>query len=154
MVYIYIICVCVHACMHAYGCICNCFSWGCIFSKPKASDNLLDALLQMKADVNAQDHRGVGALHSLALSGNMRLMKWLMTHSADLDLQTEHGTTALMLASKRGSEEGVAMLLAARANPNLSNKAGSTALVQAFASNMNVTGCVHSIFVMFNLFFG
>lgn len=103
-----------------------------------ASDNLLDALLQMKADVNAQDHRGVGALHSLALSGNMRLMKWLMTHSADLDLQTEHGTTALMLASKRGSEEGVAMLLAARANPNLSNKAGSTALVQAFASNMNV----------------
>lgn len=103
-----------------------------------ASDNLLDAFLQMKADVNAQDHRGVGALHSLALSGNMRLMKWLMTHSADLDLQTEHGTTALMLASKRGSEEGVAMLLAARANPNLSNKAGSTALVQAFASSMNV----------------
>eukprot|EP00435_Cladocopium_sp_Y103_P061135 s245_g22.t1 len=103
-----------------------------------ASDNLLDALLQMKADVNAQDHRGVGALHSLALSGNMRLMKWLMAHSADLDLQTEHGTTALMLASKRGSEEGAAMLLAARANPNLSNKAGSTALVQAFASNMNV----------------
>ena len=150
MVYIYTY---IYICMHAYGCICNCLSWGCIFSKPKASDNLLDALLQMKADVNAQDNRGVGALHSLALSGNMRLMKWLMTHSADLDLQTEHGTTALMLASKRGSEEGVAMLLAARANPNLSNKAGSTALVQAFASNMNVTGCVHSIFVMFNFFF-
>ena len=103
-----------------------------------ASDGLLDQLLSSKADVNAQDHRGVGALHSLALNGNLRLMKWLLAHSAELDLQTEHGTTALMLASKRGSEEAAAMLLAAKANPNLSNKAGSTALMQAFASNMNV----------------
>lgn len=103
-----------------------------------ASDELLNALLQAKADLNAQDNRGVGALHSLALSSNMRLMKWLMVQSAELDLQTEQGTTALMLASKRGSEEAVAMLLAAKANPNLSNKAGSTALMQAFSSNMNV----------------
>lgn len=103
-----------------------------------ASDGLLNALLQAKANLNAQDNRGVGALHSLALSSNMRLMKWLMAQSAELDLQTEHGTTALMLASKRGSEEAVAMLLAAKANPNLSNKAGSTALMQAFSSNMNV----------------
>ena len=103
-----------------------------------AEDDFLDALLHAKADVNAQDHRGVGAMHSLALSGNMRLMKWLTVHSAELDLQTEHGTTALMLASKRGSQEGAALLLAAKANPNLSNKAGSTALMQAFASNMNV----------------
>ena len=103
-----------------------------------AEDDFLDALLHAKADLNAQDHRGVGAMHSLALSGNMRLMKWLTVHSAELDLQTEHGTTALMLASKRGSQEGAALLLAAKANPNLSNKAGSTALMQAFASNLNV----------------
>lgn len=97
-------------------------------------DEVLDALFLQKADVNVQDARGVGALHSLALSGNRRLLTWLMTHNADLDLQTEHGTTALMLASKRGAEEAVALLLEARASVNFSNKAGSTALMQAFAN--------------------
>ncbi|CAE7638908.1 rps-14 [Symbiodinium necroappetens] len=75
----------------------------------------------------------------LALSGNLKLMKWLTSHAVELDLQTEHGTSALMLASKRGLAEGVALLLAAKANPNLSDKAGCSALMQA-VGRPEVTG--------------
>eukprot|EP00931_Biecheleriopsis_adriatica_P031685 TRINITY_DN1854_c0_g1_i2.p1 TRINITY_DN1854_c0_g1~~TRINITY_DN1854_c0_g1_i2.p1 ORF type:complete len:2226 (-),score=590.31 TRINITY_DN1854_c0_g1_i2:45-6722(-) len=99
-----------------------------------ASDDLTNLLLKAGADISVQDGRGVGALHFAALTGNIKLMNWLVTNKVNLDNQTEHGTSALMLTAKRGNADGVSLLLAAKANPNLSDESGCNALMQALSA--------------------
>eukprot|EP00929_Paragymnodinium_shiwhaense_P095267 TRINITY_DN562_c0_g1_i2.p1 TRINITY_DN562_c0_g1~~TRINITY_DN562_c0_g1_i2.p1 ORF type:complete len:2378 (-),score=697.35 TRINITY_DN562_c0_g1_i2:319-7452(-) len=104
----------------------------CLFSG--GSEDMLQLLLDAKADISAQDNRGVGALHFAALRGDLNLQEFLINRKIDVDMQTEHSTTPLMLVAKRGHIDGVSMLLNAKANATLTDEAGSTAVMQALSS--------------------
>lgn len=79
-------------------------------------------------NVNAQDQRGVGALHFATLAKDTALVAWLLEHGANVNLVTAQGTTALMLASKACHADIVTFLLLHDADVTRTDPAGHSAL--------------------------
>jgi ankyrin repeat protein len=75
-----------------------------------ASPALIDALLKHGADINAQNDRGVTALHLAAGAGNELLVALLLGQGANRDLATVSGYTPLRLAQTKGLKNIVALL--------------------------------------------
>jgi len=79
---------------------------------------LLQLLLAQRADVNAKDHRGVGALHMAVFDGKVECIKLLLDAQADPNIRDRHGQTPLFFAPTRAACE---LLLARRAEVAVRN---------------------------------
>ena len=68
-----------------------------------------------------------------AITGNVQVLKEILSDGINPNLRDEEGDTALMLASYNGHAECVATLLAAKANPTIKDSHGKTAIDLAVA---------------------
>ena len=92
--------------------------------------DVVKALLDIHADVNARDDYGETALMFAAGKGHAAIVGLLLTAGADVSARTPKGTTALILASKRGYLAAARPLLEAGADVNAADP-GGTALTFA-----------------------
>ncbi len=86
------------------------------------SDDIVQALLDGGADVNAADTWGNTPISEAIDTGNIQLMRTLISHGAGINRQqrvwTTESTNALGLAASRGKHEMVQLLLEAGADVN------------------------------------
>ena len=93
---------------------------------------VLEGILEAKADVNIQAHDGETALMGAArLSKRPQAVQAILHAKADVNLQENNGLTALMMASQYRGPEAVQDILAAKPDVNIRNKFGMTALILA-----------------------
>ena len=90
-----------------------------------------DLLIRSKVNVNFQDKFGETALMNVSGSGQMGLVKTLLSAKANPNLKDNGGETALMRATKANNIEVVGLLLEAKADVNASSRVGITALMWA-----------------------
>ena len=91
------------------------------------NDNALVKLLEMKANINAQDAEGNTPLHLAMINQSDSLGAYLLKRGALLDLPNEDGDTPLHLAESLERKKLALDLIALGANSALPNKAGKTA---------------------------
>src|SRR5262249_20079899 len=91
--------------------------------------DLARLLVEAGADVNEPSRNAIHVypLHSAVESGNVGLLKLLLTHGAKADPVEFLGATPLHSAAARGSREMVQELLAAGADPKRKTGDGKTA---------------------------
>jgi ankyrin repeat protein len=97
-------------------------------------------LVTTGADVNAKDRVGSAPLHVAALSGNVGIATFLLSHGADVNaLQIETGSTPLDYAVLKGASAIVKLLLDAGARLDIRDHSGKTVLqVAAIKGNPQV----------------
>jgi uncharacterized protein len=84
-------------------------------------------LLDLGADVNAQDKDGDVALHGAAETGNGEIIDMLLAKGANPNLKNKQGGTPLMWSAVFGNEEAARRLLKHGADPSLKDNDGMTA---------------------------
>jgi cytohesin len=84
--------------------------------------DLVKALLDRSAQVDARDYGGGTALHSAAAHGHVNAAAALLDKGADPSAPDEEGLTPLHLAARNGHEAVAALLLARKADPNARGK--------------------------------
>lgn len=97
---------------------------------------LVEALLDAGARVDAVNRYGVGALYLASLNGDATIVQMLHEHGADPDTALPQGETALMTAARTGDVATLRALVAAGADVNArEDTKGQTALMWAAAEN-------------------
>jgi uncharacterized protein len=92
----------------------------------------VQALLQQKADVNAQQVDGTSALHWAVQSNDLQLTDLLLRAGAKPGAVNHTGATPLLIATQIGNAAMIERLLTAGADPNAAlTKTGDTALMMA-----------------------
>ena len=84
-------------------------------------------LLDLGADVNAQDNDGDAPLHGAAQSGNVEILDLLLAKGANPNLKNKYGGTPLMWAVVFDQEEVTRRLIERGADPSLKDADGLTA---------------------------
>lgn len=79
------------------------------------SKQAAEALLGVKAPVNARKSNGVTPLHIAASLGNVEITRLLIAHDADVSASDDLERTPLSLAMDKGRAEAAALLVACRA---------------------------------------
>jgi ankyrin repeat protein len=114
-----------------------------LFSVARHGDiELVQVLLECKADVNARDSGYLTPIHFLSLGSGVKLahnirqsasdtVRLLLEHGADLDARTNHGSTPLHFAANSGMLETVRVLLEHGANVGAKDNEGRTPLHRA-----------------------
>ncbi len=89
------------------------------------------ALLDKGADVNAKNNSGLTALISASYLGHIEIVQALLDKGADINASANNGATALIFASANGRAEVVELLLKNGADVNAQRNDGATALMGA-----------------------
>jgi uncharacterized protein len=97
----------------------------------KADGPKLEALLQQKIAVNAQQVDGMTALHWAAYRDDLKLVKRLIAAGASAKSENRYGVTPLSFACTNGNAEMVQLLLDNGADPKATLPGGETALMTA-----------------------
>ncbi|NGX34875.1 MAG: hypothetical protein K1060chlam1_01234 [Candidatus Anoxychlamydiales bacterium] len=92
---------------------------------------IVNYLLQQKANKGIQREQGYTALMIATISGRKRIVSVLCENGAKIDTQNDNKDTALMLAAKEGHRDIVLALIKNKANKDLQNENGDTALIIA-----------------------
>lgn len=87
---------------------------------------IITRLLDLGADVNAQDWHGVTPLIAAAHAGQVRVVEQLLRRGADVNVAPAKAPTALIAAIQNGTPAMVDMLLNAGADPELPDGVGQT----------------------------
>jgi ankyrin repeat protein len=96
----------------------NLYSYGVtalIAASQQGHQEIVRALLDAKADVNAKAGNGATALMLAARAGNQEIVRALLDARADVNAKDNVGATALILASLKGHQEVVQLLKGAGA---------------------------------------
>lgn len=94
--------------------------------------NVVMFLVENGADVDLTDPNGnTPLIFIIHKTGNLEIVKRLLTKGAVVNTQNRTGETALMYAAWRGYSEIVKLLLEHRADASLKNRQGDTALTLA-----------------------
>jgi cytohesin len=93
--------------------------------------DLVKALLDRSAQVDARDYGGGGALHAAAAHGQVEAAAALLDRRADPSAPDEEGVTPLHLAARNGHEAVAAVLLKRGADPNARGRFTGTPLHEA-----------------------
>ncbi|MBE6463306.1 MAG: hypothetical protein E7005_06095 [Alphaproteobacteria bacterium] len=88
-------------------------------------------LIDMGADVKAEDDYGYTALMWASQSGHKEVVELLIKNGADVNHKDNDGDTALMGASRRGYKEVAEVLIQKGADVNAENNHSLTALINA-----------------------
>ncbi|EKX35124.1 hypothetical protein GUITHDRAFT_155566 [Guillardia theta CCMP2712] len=110
---------------------------------PKPDDDqIVNFLIEQRANVDLQDEMGDTALHVAAATrdpsipllptGYHRLLQALMAGKANVNIYNKLGQTALHRASLRGKKECITMLLEANADLEMMDRSGRKAIDVAF----------------------
>lgn len=99
--------------------------WACASS---CSPELVRALVEAGAPVDARDRRGFTALHYAAESGLADVCRALIGAGADMEARTVNGNTPLHKAAENSHMEALEALLAAGASPSQINRNAHTPL--------------------------
>ena len=92
-------------------------------------DKIINILIQLHADVNAQDNFGSPVIYLAAAVGNVRAIQQLASHGVDVDAESEQsGMNALQMSSFSGSFDVVRILLDCDADVNRQDALGQTPL--------------------------
>ncbi len=91
----------------------------------------INELIDMGADVNAEDDSGYTALMEASFNGHLDVVELLIKNGADVNETNNHGATALMWASAYNHIEIVKCLVKNNADVNIKNKEDCTALIWA-----------------------
>ncbi|XRB15362.1 EF-hand domain-containing protein [Pseudoscourfieldia marina] len=102
-----------------------------MMSAAQGHAEIVSALLQAGADVNAKAKDGQTALVHAARKGDAEIVSALLQAGADVNAKAKDGQTALVHAARKGDAEIVSALLQAGADVNAKAKDGQTALVHA-----------------------
>jgi ankyrin repeat protein len=97
------------------------------FAASNGNMQIMDLLLEHRADVDHRDRFRDTALHWAALSGQIDALKRLLAAHATIDVQNGQGATPLMLAIGANRREAVRVLVAAGANTQLQDFTGHDA---------------------------
>jgi cytohesin len=84
--------------------------------------DVVKALLDRSAQVDARDYGGGTALHSAATHGHAGAAAALLDRGADPSAPDEEGLTPLHFAARNGHEAAAALLLGRKADPNARGK--------------------------------
>lgn len=100
---------------------------------PERQKKIMLSLIQAGANVNAQDEKGLTALHYLAYHGNHDLVQVLLKNGADLKLKNDKQENPLILAAKgplldEDRRKCISILLQAGAKAEEAGENGMTAL--------------------------
>ena len=93
--------------------------------------DIVSALLEWSAQVDAKDYGGGTPLHRAAAEGRTEAAKVLLAKGADPNARDEEGFTPLHFAARGGHEAAAAALLAKGADPNALGKFHGTTLHEA-----------------------
>ncbi|MBF0433037.1 MAG: ankyrin repeat domain-containing protein [Fibrobacteria bacterium] len=92
---------------------------------------VVELLIDLKADINARDAFGTTALHEAAYNGHIRIVERLLEKKADANANGENGTTPLMSAAYQGHAAACSLLVQSGADVNITDKLKSNALMEA-----------------------
>ena len=97
--------------------------------------NLVQSLIQQKADVNAAQGDGTTALHWAAFKDDLPMVQMLLKAGANVKAVTrDGGITPLFMACGNGDAAMIEALLKAGADPNAAGPGGATPLMKAATS--------------------
>lgn len=102
-----------------------------------ASHNLLELLVEKKADVSHTDCYGTTPLMMAIDDDATDTVDFLLAKGADVHAQNMTGEHALLLAAKKNSVENVERLLSLKADINVANESNITALMFAASNGYN-----------------
>ncbi|MHC4458074.1 MAG: ankyrin repeat domain-containing protein [Planctomycetota bacterium] len=92
-------------------------------------------LIDLGADVNQRDKRGMSPLDEAALHGNTNVLQLLLDHDADVNASGEYGSTPLHYTGHRGEAEAAKLLIEKGAEIDVKAKNGDTPLCRAIRSS-------------------
>ncbi len=98
------------------------------FAIPRGRVEVLEALLEAGADVNAHDITGLTPLHVAAWWNQTGAAEILLAHGADLEARDDFGSTPLHVAAHQGRPEMIAWLIEHGADIEARNARGLTPL--------------------------
>jgi len=96
---------------------------------------IVQRLLALGVNVNAQDVRGVTPLVAAVSAGHLQVVRTLLRAGAHPDVVPAAAPTALVVAVQAGNPQVVNELLAADANPALADAFGTTPVTAARRAN-------------------
>lgn len=99
-----------------------------ILAARQGRTDIMDYLLQNRADLNALDQYGNNALWAACFSDAIDCIQRLLQAGIDVDYQNPSGATALIYAASSGKQMVVERLLQAGANPLLTTQDDFSAL--------------------------
>ncbi|XP_035826421.1 transient receptor potential cation channel subfamily A member 1 [Aplysia californica] len=94
----------------------------------KGKVNVVEALLEHEADVDAVDNQGNTALHLAVEAASPDICNLLIKHGADVDVVNSHHMMAIHLAADLGDVDVVKALLDNQVDPDSRGESGMTAL--------------------------
>ncbi|KAL7952398.1 ankyrin repeat-containing domain protein [Trichoderma compactum] len=98
--------------------------------------NIVEVLINARADIDSVDGSGSSALHYCASRNNARLMQLLISKGCDLNTVDHSHRTPAFVAVEAGNLKSLKMLIDAGANVNIHDSAGFTPLrVAAYRAN-------------------
>lgn len=110
-----------------------------------ATPFLLESLVVLRADLNAQNVRGETCLHLAARASRLDTLEWLCNQGADLNKQDDQGDTGLHLATRVGRADIVESLCKQGADVNKQDDRGETCLhIAAQADRNDILGLLRS----------
>lgn len=95
------------------------------------NENILDALLANKADINAKTIRGSNALFDAIATGNLKIAEKLISLGIEINAKDLNGITPLWIAIKKNNFEMVKLLVDNDANVNSYTENGNFILLEA-----------------------
>lgn len=98
-------------------------------------DEVVEWLLNQKADIHAVDDEGISCLHWAATCGNLHVVELCLDSGADVNKRDEKGRTALFQALETSQEHVVKFLLDYGANYGIPDNDGNTCLHAACQTN-------------------
>lgn len=96
---------------------------------------IVERLLALGVDVNAQDVRGVTPLVAAVSAGHLHAVRMLLRAGARVDVVPAYAPTALVVAVQAGNPQVVNELIAAGANPALADAFGTAPVDAARRAN-------------------
>ena len=93
--------------------------------------DIIVALLDKGADVDARDSLGETALQKAVKLGHDKIIRILIDRGADINVQDRFGETAILKCAKNGKKKIATLLLERGANVNVKNVENETALIKA-----------------------
>lgn len=97
---------------------------GLIVAAFEGFEQIVDLLVDAKAQLDVQNHEGDTALILAATQGHKSIVRMLISSRANVDVDNKLGNTALIQAAKNSHTSIVTMLMEGKANLNHRNKNG------------------------------
>ena len=98
------------------------------FAALRGHSEVVQSLIEAKANVNARDVSGETPLHFSAINGDTEIIRLLVNANASINCKTNHGNTPLHYLASAGYVDGIKLLIEAGANLDVQRYDGASPL--------------------------